>query len=376
MNFFQKALAFFEEAVYNYNIIVMPTVTRGGIFRRGIMKKTLSLILAVLMALASLASFAGCGNATYIIETGSETGTYYGYTSMIATTLNDKANLGYTLSSVASKGSKGNIQDIAAGKCEFAIVQNDVMSYAYGGTTSMFDGKVIDSFGVVGVVYQETVQIVGKKSLDANGDGVVTVDELKGKRVSIGEAGSGVTINAKQVFESAGMKLDLTDTSDASKNDVVVSYYSVKDSCDKMKDGEIDAFFFTAGVPTSGITELIKTTADVAIVTLTKEQADSLVNAANSFYTSTTLTHDIYECIDADKPVTAVAVSATYIAASSLSEDAVYAFTKGLWENVENYGAYAAQVAAMKAENAVKALGGVPLHAGAAKYYKEKGIID
>ncbi len=341
------------------------------------MKKTLSLVLAALMLLTAMLSFVGCGDTIYVIETGSETGTYYGFTNMIATTLNDKADLGYTLSAVSSKGSKGNIQDIAAGKCSFAIVQNDVMSYAYGGTTTMFDGEVIDSFSVVGVVYQETVQIIGKKSLDANGDGIVTVDELKGKRVSIGEAGSGVTINAKQVFEAAGMKLDLTDTADATKNDVIVSYYSVKDSCDKIKDGEIDAFFFTAGVPTSGITELIKTTpGEIAVVTLTEEQADALVGAENSFYTKTELTSDIYECIDADKPAIAVSVSATFIASNKLTEDEVYAFTKGLWENIENYGAYAAQVAAMKIENAAKALGGVPLHAGAAKYYQEKGIID
>ncbi len=339
------------------------------------MKKTLSLVLAALMLLTSLLAFASCGDAIYVIETGSETGTYYGFTNMIATKLNEKADLGYTLSAVSSKGSKGNIQDIDAGKCSFAIVQNDVMSYAYSGTTDMFGGEVIDSFSVVGVVYQETVQIIGTKALDANGDGLVTVDELKGKRVSIGEAGSGVTINAKQVFESAGMKLDLTDAQNPEKNDVVVSYYSVKDSCDKIKDGEIDAFFFTAGVPTSGITELITTTADVAVVTLTDAQADALVGAENSFYTKTTLTSDIYSCIEADKPAIAVSVSATYIASNKLSETDVYNFTKALWENVENYGAYAAQVSAMKLENAAKALGGVPLHAGAAKYYQEAGII-
>ena len=340
------------------------------------MKKTLSLVLAALMLATALLAFSGCGNTIHVIETGSETGTYYGFTNMIATTLNDKADLGYTLSAVSSKGSKGNIQDIAAGKCSMAIVQNDVMSYAYSGTTTMFDGEVIDSFSVIGVVYQETVQIIGKKTLDANGDGIVTVDELKGKRVSIGEAGSGVTINAKQVFEAAGMKLDLTDTASAEKNDVIVSYYSVKDSCDKIKDGEIDAFFFTAGVPTSGITELIKTTADIAVITLTEAQADALVGAENSFYTKTTLTNDIYECIEADKPAIAVSVSATYIASNKMTETEVYNFTKALWENVENYGAYTAQVSAMKLENAAKALGGVPLHAGAAKYYKEAGIID
>jgi TRAP transporter TAXI family solute receptor len=341
-----------------------------------LMKKTLSLVLAALMLLTSLLAFAGCGNTIYVIETGSETGTYYGFTNMIATTLGDKAELGYTLSAVSSKGSKGNIQDIDAGKCQLAIVQNDVMSYAYSGTTDMFGGAVIDSFSVVGVVYQETVQIIGTTALDANGDGLVTVDELKGKRVSIGEAGSGVTINAKQVFEAAGMKLDLTDTSNPDKNDVVVSYYSVKDSCDKMKDGEIDAFFFTAGVPTSGITELIKTTPNIAVVTLTEAQADALISAENSFYSKVVLTNDIYECIAADKPATAVAVSATYIASNKLSEADVYAFTKALWENVENYGAYAAQVSAMKLDNAAKALGGVPLHEGAAKYYREMGIID
>lgn len=339
------------------------------------MKKTLSLVLAALMLLTSLLAFSSCGDTIHVIETGSETGTYYGFTNMIATKLNEKADLGYTLSAVSSKGSKGNIQDIDAGKCSFAIVQNDVMSYAYGGTTDMFGGKVIDSFSVVGVVYQETVQIIGTKALDANGDGQVTVDELKGKRVSIGEAGSGVTINAKQVFEAAGMKLDLTDAQNPEKNDVVVSYYSVKDSCDKIKDGEIDAFFFTAGVPTSGITELITTTADVAVITLTDAQADALVGAENSFYTKTTLTNDIYSCIEADKPAIAVSVSATYIASNKLSETDVYNFTKALWENVENYGAYAAQVSAMKLDNAAKALGGVPLHAGAAKYYKEAGII-
>ena len=339
------------------------------------MKKTLSLVLAALMLVTSVLAFASCGGTTiHVIETGSETGTYYGFTNMIATALNSKADLGYTLSAVSSKGSKGNIQDLAAGLCSFAIVQNDVMSYAYSGTTDMFGGEVIDDFAVVGVVYQETVQIIGKKSLDANGDGQVTVDELKGKRVSIGEAGSGVTINAKQVFEAAGMKLDLTDTADPAKNDVVVSYYSVKDSCNKIKDGEIDAFFFTAGVPTSGITELITTTADIAVITLTEEQANALVGAENSFYTKTTLTNEIYECIEADKPATAV--SATYIASNKLSEAEVYSFTKALWENVENYGAYTAQVGAMKLENAAKALGGVPLHAGAAKYYKEAGIID
>ncbi len=340
------------------------------------MKKTVSLILAVLMIASALLAFASCGGKTiHVIETGSETGTYYGFTNMIATKLNEKADLGYTLSAVSSKGSKGNIQDINAGKCSFAIVQNDVMSYAYSGTTDMFGGEVIDSFSVVGVVYQETVQIIGKKTLDANGDGAVTVDELKGKRVSIGEAGSGVTINAKQVFEAAGMKLDLTDAQNPEKNDVVVSYYSVKDSCDKIKDGEIDAFFFTAGVPTSGITELITTTADIAVITLTDAQADALVGAENSFYTKTTLTNDIYSCIEADKPAIAVSVSATYIAKNTLSETEVYNFTKALWENVENYGAYAAQVSAMKLENAAKALGGVPLHAGAAKYYQEAGIL-
>jgi len=343
-----------------------------------IMKKFLAVVLVAIMLCTALV---GCGSAgsdggIHVIETGSETGTYYGFTNMIATTLNSNADLGYTLSAVSSKGSKGNIQDIASGMCSFAIVQNDVMSYAYSGTTDMFGGQVIDDFSVVGVVYQETVQIIGKKSLDANGDGIVTVDELKGKRVSIGEAGSGVTINAKQVFEAAGMKLDLTDATNAKKNDVVVSYYSVKDSCDRIKDGEIDAFFFTAGVPTSGITELIKTTADIAVVTLTDEQADALVGAENSFYTKTALTNDIYECIDADKPALAVSVSATYIARNSLSETEVYNFTKALWENIENYGAYGAQVSAMKIENAAKALGGVPLHAGAAKYYTEKGIID
>ena len=340
------------------------------------MKRTLSLILAVLTLAVALLAFSGCGEAIHVIETGSETGTYYGYTNMIATILNEKADLGYSLSAVSSKGSKGNILDIDAGKCSFAIVQNDVMSYAYSGKTDMFGGEVINSFSSVGVVYQETVQIIGKKSLDANGDGIVTVDELKGKRVSIGEAGSGVTINAKQVFETAGMKLDLANTSDSSKNDVVVSYYSVKDSCEKMKDGEIDAFFFTAGVPTSGIVELIQTTEGIAVVTLTEAQADALVNAENSFYTEVTLTNDIYSCIDADKPVTAVAVSATYIASNKMSEDDVYKFTKGLWENVDNFDAYKAQVDSMKVENAVKALGGVPLHAGAAKYYKEIGIID
>lgn len=340
------------------------------------MKKTISVVLAALLLLTALLALAGCGKAIHVIETGSETGTYFGYTNMIATALNDKAELGYTLSAVSSKGSKGNIQDINAGKCSFAIVQNDVMSYAYGGTTDMFGGEVIDSFSVVGVVYQETVQIIGKKSLDANGDGQVTVDELKGKRVSIGEAGSGVTINAKQVFEAAGMKLDLTDATNPEKNDVTVSYYSVKDSCDRIKDGDIDAFFFTAGVPTSGITELITTTEGIAVVTLTQEQADALVGSENSFYSQTTLTNDIYSCIDADKPAIAVAVSATYIAANKLSEDDVYAFTKALWENLDSYTSYPAQISAMKAENAVKALGGVPLHAGAAKYYKEIGIID
>ena len=177
------------------------------------------------------------------MATGGTTGTYYAYGGVIANILNGK--LGSLQLNVQSTGaSKANIFLIDDGEAEVAIVQNDVMDYASKGTDLFEEDGAIESFSAGAALYAEVCQII------SSGD-IKSVEDLKGKRVSVGDAGSGVEFNARQILNAYGISFD----------DIEVNNLGFGDSADALKDGKIDAFFCTAGAPTTAITELERTRA-------------------------------------------------------------------------------------------------------------------
>lgn len=292
---------------------------------------------------------------TIHVGTGGSTGTYYAYTQAVAIPISNKT--GYTFDVATTGGSKDNIESLVAGTYDMAIVQNDVMSYAYNGE-DMFGGKTIKDFSVIGSVYTETVQIVAKK--DA---GITTVADLKGKRVSVGDAGSGVEFNAGQILSEAGIDME---------SDITKQNLGFSDSASALKDGNIDAFFCVAGAPTTAITELSAST-DIQVLGIDDSMIDNL-KEKYSFYAVDTLTHDDYSFIEEGKDVKTVGVKATYIISNDISDEQVYNITKAIWESKSDITH--AKASEMDINEAATALGGVPLHPGAYKYYKEKGLVD
>ena len=317
------------------------------------MKKTLSMLLAVVMMTALVLTSCGGGSQKIFLATGSETGTYYSFGIALGQVMKDKIGQEFGVQSTGA--SKANIQLVADGDVDMAIVQNDVMDYAFNGTNTFAAEGAITGFSAVATLYAEVVQIVAKP-------GITSVADLKGKTVSVGDAGSGTEFNAAQIFEAYGMTFD----------DINKQSLGFTDSADKFKDGQLDAFFVTAGAPTTCITDLA-TSNDFVILSIGETEMQYLKDNYG-YYTEYTLAAGTYgEKQTAD--ATTVAVKATLIAADDLSEDVVYKVTKGIFENIDAVKATHAKGAELSADTGVQGVS-IPFHAGAQKYFKEIGKLN
>ena len=314
------------------------------------MKKIIAMVLALSMVLA-LAACGGASVTKMTMGTGGTSGTYYGYGGVLGQYIKNNAEIDVTV--VSTDGSKANIQGIDAGNYQLGTVQSDVMAYAWAGTRSFESEGKIDSFRVVAGLYAESVQLI---TMDPE---IKSVADLAGKSVSIGAPGSGVYFNAVDVLTAAGLTED----------DIKPQYQSFADSADALKDGKIDAAFIVAGAPTPAITELC-TTNDAYLVPIDGEIAEKLM-ADCPFYTTYTIPAGTYEGQTED--VTTVTVKATLIVSASASEDDVYKLTAAIFENIDAITAEHAKGAELSIENATSGMT-APFHAGAAKYFAEKGV--
>ena len=316
------------------------------------MKKVLSIVLAAIMVVTLLAACGGGKSATKMtMGTGGTAGTYYAFGGVLGQYIQNKA--GIEVNVVSTDGSKANIESIDSGDYQLGTVQSDVMAYAWAGSRSFESNGAIDSFRVVGGLYAEAVQLI---TMDPN---VKSVADLAGKSVSIGAPGSGTYFNAMDVLGAAGL----------TEADIKPQYQSFADSTDALKDGKIDAAFIVAGAPTAAITELC-TTNDAYLVPIDGAVADKLM-ADCPFYTSYSIPAGTYKGQDAD--VTTVTVKATLIVSASASDDDVYNLTKAIFDNVDAIAAENGKGKELSVENATSGMS-APFHAGAAKYYAEKGV--
>ena len=314
------------------------------------MKKMLAIVMALVMAL-SLAACGSGGSTKMTMGTGGTSGTYYAFGGVLGQYIKNNAGIDVTV--VSTDGAKANIESIASGDYQLGTVQSDVMAYAWAGTRSFESTGKIDSFRVVAGLYAEAVQLVTMNPE------IKSVADLKGKSVSIGAPGSGVYFNAVDVLAAAGL----------TENDINAQYQSFADSTDALKDGKIDAAFIVAGAPTAAITELC-TTNSAYLVPIDGDIAAKLM-ADCDFYTSYTIPAGTYAGQDED--VTTVTVKATLIVAASASEEDVYNLTKAIFENVDAIAAENGKGKELSIENATSGMA-APFHAGAAKYFAEKGV--
>ena len=321
-------------------------------------KKVIAVITAIMLLATCLTGCGGGGGnesadpARISFASGGTSGTYYPIAGAISTLWTDKVE-GLTVDVQSTGASAENLNLIKNGEAEVALVQNDVMYYAYTATESFAGVDKNESFATLGTVYPEVVQLVV-----AGDSGIETLADLKGKAVSIGDVGSGVESNAKQILAAAGIGLD----------EITVRNLGFGESANGIKDKTLDAAFVTAGTPTTAVTELAATN-DIKVLSLDQAVIDKLC-ADYGYYTAFTIPADVYgTAADANT----VAVKATIVVKADLSEELVYNMTKTLFENLDVVAESHAKGKEMKLESAVDGVS-VPLHPGAAKYYAEQGL--
>lgn len=309
-------------------------------------------VLTLLLILCLAVSMTGCsGKERMMFGTGGTAGTYYAYGGVLAQYMKNYADVRVT--AVSTGGSKVNIQSVQDGDFQLGFTQSDVMTYGWEGTRAFENDGPTHDFRVLGCLYAETVQLITMN------DDINSVEDLKGKKVSIGEAGSGVYFNALDVLNGAGITLD----------DINPQYQSFEASKESLKDGNIDAAFIVAGAPTTAITELA-TTNGVRLVNIDGELRDK-ITADCPYYAKFQIPAGTYP--GQDEPVETITVEATVIVSANADEDTVYNLTAAIFDHIDEITKENAKGAELSLENASQ-ITNVPYHAGAAKYYAEHGI--
>jgi TRAP transporter TAXI family solute receptor len=316
------------------------------------MKKILTISAALLAAALIFSGCKGSSQKDYILATGGTGGTYYPFGGAIANIWNTKIE-NMNVTAQATGASAENLRLISKGDAEFATVQNDVMDYAYNGT-DMFAGQKLPNLASIGTLYPEVVQIAASAS-----SGIKSINDLRGKRVSVGDAGSGVEFNAKQILEGYGISF-----ADIKKNNL-----SFKESAEGIQNGTLDACFITAGVPNAALQELAFTSG-LVLIPVTGPEADAIM-AKYGYYTKTVIPGGTYKGTDTDTE--ALAIKATLAVNKNLDENTVYEMTKAIFENLEELGSSHAKGKEISAQKAITGVS-VPFHPGAVKYYKEIGL--
>ena len=288
------------------------------------------------------------------IASGWVTGAYYpfaGAVSRVAWKHLQEKNIKITAES--SGASVANAKLIGKSDTDFALLQNDIASYAHYGKKDMFDKPIKNLLGMM-TLYPETIQIVARK--DAN---IKTVADLKGKRVATGPLGSGTFENTKQILAAWGMSLD----------DIKAQQLKAAQAADYMKDGRLDAYFNTTAV---GAAHIIDTFVIVPsnIVEVAGPNADKL-RKEFSFYAVDTVPAGAYKGLDS--PVKTVAVMALMAARADLETDVVYAVMKAVYGDLEQIKKAHAKFKGIDVKKALMGMS-VPLHPGAEKYFKEVGV--
>jgi TRAP transporter TAXI family solute receptor len=315
--------------------------------------KKIGLMGAALLLLVGMAVFARAGSPEQVrLATGGTTGTYYAYGSAFAQILAEKTKIPITIQSTGA--SKANIQLVDAGEVEMALVQNDVMDYAWRGV-DLFNGEKTTTFRSMAALYAETCQIIANPA-----SGIRTVADLRGKNVSVGDAGSGVEFNARQILEAYGLTF----------GDIGMQNLGFGPSADALRDNKIDAFFCVAGAPTSAVVDLA-TNKDIILLEIDEAHANQLIRNY-PFYTRLPIPGGSYRGQASD--VMTVTVKATLIVSAKLSDNTVYQLTKSLFENKPAIEAAHAKGRELSHSYAVEGIS-VPFHPGAEKYFKEAGAL-
>ncbi len=292
-------------------------------------------------------------NEFVTVGTGPTSGVYFPVGGAFATALQD---YGYNTSAEATNASGQNITNILNGDAEIAIAMQDSVMQAYTATGAYEGQEAATGLKAMMRLWPNYVQLVTVEST-----GIKSVSDLKGKRVGVGAANSGVEINARMILEAYGMSYD----------DITEDYLAYGEAIEAMKNGQCDAVFVTSGLPNATVMEL-SNQYDMVLVPIDGEGRDKLTSE-NPYYAASTIPANTYNNTE---DVEGVFVYNIMLVREDLSNEMVYDMLEGIFANIDTIKA-----SHNTADENIDITFGVsdiqlPLHPGAEQFWKDQGYID
>ena len=296
---------------------------------------------------------------TYVtIGTGSMTGVYYPTGNAIAKMINEeKKKYGIRASVESTAGSVYNINAVLGGDLTFGIAQSDRQYQASKGLQEWKAQGPQKKLRAVCSFHPEIISLVA-----AADSGIKTLKDLKGKRVNIGNPGSGQRGNSIDVLAQAGIDVE---------KDLKVESLTASEAPKMVQDNRIEAFFYTVGHPSGAITEATTGRRKVSFIPITGMEA---LLKRSPFYAVAQIPVGKYPQAVNDKDVPSIGVKATLVTSSDVADATVYAITKELFENLETFKKLHPAFESLTTENMLEGLS-APLHPGAEKYFREAKLL-
>ncbi|MEL7012423.1 MAG: TAXI family TRAP transporter solute-binding subunit [Pseudomonadota bacterium] len=293
------------------------------------------------------------------IGTGGVTGVYYPTGGAICRLVNkSRKEHGIRCAVESTGGSVYNINTIKAGELEFGVAQSDWQYHAYNGTSKFEGDAAFPDIRAVMSVHPEPFTLI------VRGDsGIGGFEDIKGKRVNVGNPGSGQRATMEVVMSAFGIAMD---------DLALATEYKGSEMAKQLCDGNIDAMIYTIGHPAAAIKEAT-TTCDAKLVSVTGAPIVKLV-AENPFYRVATIPGGMYKGTDGD--TTTFGVGATFVTSVTVPDETVYVVAKSVMENIDDFRGLHPAFANLDPAQMVKDGLSAPLHVGAEKAYRELGLIE
>lgn len=293
------------------------------------------------------------------IGTGGVTGVYYPTGGAISKMVNKKyKEYGIKATVESTGGSVYNINAVMSGDLDFGICQSDREYEAWNGLAEWKNKGPQKNLRSVFAIHPESITLIA--SVDS---GIKSVADLKGKRVNLGNPGSGQLQNSKDILKAFGLSV----------KDIHPEYVKAVEAPGLLQDGRIDAFFFTVGHPNGTIKEATSGRIKVRIVSITGPAVDKLLKE-NPYYAKSTILKKFYPMAANKTDATTIGVKALLVTSKKEPAKIVYATTKEVFENFKEFKKLHPAYAVLTKQNMLEGMS-APIHRGALKYYKESGLI-
>jgi len=309
------------------------------------------------VASAMMAGTAGLAQEQFItIGTGGQTGVYFVVGQSICRLVN-RGTVDHNLKCTAPStgGSIANINAIKAGDMDMGVAQSDWQFHGYNGTSKFEDDGAFENMRAVFSVHGEPFTVIARA--DA---GIATFDDLKGKRVNVGNPGSGQLATMEVVLDAKGWSMD---------DFALASELKPAEQAAALGDNKVDAIIYTVGHPNGSIQEAVSTV-DAVMVPVTGAEIDALI-ADNPFYAAAKIPGGMYEGSPEDTAT--FGVKATFVTSSDVDDEVVYQVVKAVFDNFDRFKRLHPAFENLTEEEMISGGLSAPLHDGAVRYYKERG---